>query len=741
MRAIQAVMVAAVVSGPGASVWASGTDSRWEAEACVVNAEAYRRDRASDTYWNLWSRDRGAETKWSGGVVLQSPKVLEERTSSAQGAPPLHLRRTGLAPGRYMLVMGIGRVLAFSTDAETWQRLESGSAFPVEIGDDGVLEWWVDDRYAVENEDGRGAGYLDWVQLTTLPAGRLVEGWAENRVEESLDRGLVATAGPDGVTLSWRLLASDPPDAGFDVFRIENGTAVSRSDAPVRRTTDFLDRAETEPGAVYEVRPHGFDGPSGRATARAATDGMTVRTLVLRDPEATVQRVAVADLNGDGVYDYVVKTPNANVDPWYKYWTQSPDTYRLSGYLADGTFLWEIDLGWSIERGVWYSPMLACDLTGDGRAEVVAKTGEGDPRDPDGKVTTGPEWITVWDGETGRELARTPWPSRDGFSEYNRWSRNQLAVAYLDGKTPCLLALRGTYGLMKVEAYQLLDGTLQPLWRYENTPYGKLYRGQGAHFTIAADIDDDGRDEVILGSAVLDDDGTPLWTTGKGHPDAAYLADVDPHHPGLEMAYVMESKQQTGGLCLADARTGTLLWELQEPTRHVHGKGLCADILPNAPGMELYGQDSDEHKTTGRAWLMAADGTLLEEGDSRHWGFRRTTAWWDADPQKELVTGHVHKPDGARLSPNWPGKLLQATDVFGDWREELIVFEPGLLKILGTTIPADDRRVCLMQDPVYRSTITMNANAYPQNATLSYALLPTFSNQPSDPTERPDAPP
>lgn len=138
---------------------------------------------------------------------------------------------------------------------------------------------------------------------------------------------------------------------------------------------------------------------------------------------------------------------------------------------------------------------------------------------------------------TGKEIARTPWPSRAGFSRYNLASRNQMAVAWLDGKTPCLLALRGTYGRMKVDAYQLHDGKLELLWKYDNANLPGSYWGQGAHFTRAIDVDGDGRDEVMLGSVMLDDTGVPLWTLGMGHNDYAYVGDIDPNRPGLEIYY------------------------------------------------------------------------------------------------------------------------------------------------------------------------------------------------------------
>ena len=157
----------------------------------------------------------------------------------------------------------------------------------------------------------------------------------------------------------------------------------------------------------------------------------------------------------------MIKQPNANIDPYEKYWSRSPDTYKIEAYLADGTFLWRYDLGWAIERGIWYSPILVYDLDGDGRAEVCLKAGQGDPRDADGRVTSGPEYLVVLDGMTGKERARADWPNRADFPSYNYASRNQMAVAYLDGKTPSLVVVRGTYNVIQVWAHEYRDGRLR----------------------------------------------------------------------------------------------------------------------------------------------------------------------------------------------------------------------------------------------------------------------------------------
>jgi rhamnogalacturonan endolyase len=706
-------------------------EMRFEAED--VTPPAWRTNEHSDAAWNLWSTDQDAAAKWSGGVVLQSPVVHADRGAPEDGAPPLRARVAGLSNGLYDVSLRTVRDIGVSLDGRSWRRFGGGALAESHAVTNGVFEVWVDDRYATTGNIG--ACYFDYIEFSPLappPPRPRVEGPARERVEERLDRGLVALPAPDGIYAGWRLLRSDPPDTAFHVYRAEgDGKPVRLSDAPVRTTTDFVDAAAPfDTDLVYTVRrvADGHeDPPQGEVRTRLPRDGERPGCLTIKlNNLARFQKCGVGDLDGDGRYDFVIKQPDDSIDPYVEYWRPSPDTYKLEAYSSDGRFLWRKDLGWAIERGIWYSPFIVHDLDGDGRAEVAAKIGEGDPRDDDGYVRTGPEWVAVWDGMTGREIARAPWPGRDGLGDglrgYNYASRNQLAVAYLDGRTPCLILLRGTYTVMKADAYALDEGGLRLLWSYRSDGLGRRYQGQGAHFTHCADVDGDGRDEIVLGSAVLDDTGAPLWSTGLGHPDHCYVGDLMPWRPGLEIYYGLETARPRDGMCMADAATGRLLWGWDGPTRHIHSTGLCADICPRHPGVETYGADSVSHKPTGDRWLWSAKGEVLSR--ETDFGFARHPAYWDADLQRELIDGgRIFDFEGGALDPPIEGKsTVLVADILGDWREELIVTEKGELRIYTTTSPAMDRRVTLMQDPIYRRDVAMCAMGYTQSPTLSVDL-------------------
>ncbi len=699
----------------------------FETETCTTPADAWQKDRFSENRWNLWSTDKDAEKKWSGGVVLQSPRVMKDRATPEEGAPPLHTRITGLPPGRYDVEIKLGRTLAVSRDGKTWTRQGSRSLGVVTITD-GTFELWVDDRFA--HPGNPGSAYYDCLTFRPLLPPKQkpkVSGHARERVREKLDRGLVALRrNPRKVYLSWRLLDSDPPDIGFNVYRVSKKLNAT----PIVRTTDFVDDDAPAAACTYTVRAVTKSGEGPPAEATAGPDAQDYLSLKLDEGE-TFQKISLADLDGDGRYDFVLKLPNANIDPYEKYWKKSPDTYKIEARSSDGRRLWRRDLGWSIERGIWYSPIIVHDLDGDGKAEVALKMGEGDPRDPDGRVRSGPEWVCVLDGLTGKTLARAPWPPRKVGGEelrYNYASRNQIGIAYLDGKTPALIVERGTYTIIQAHAYHFRNNRLEPLWKWSTLeqPLPRRYRGQGAHTLQAVDVDGDGRDEVILGSAVLDDNGVGLWSTGLGHPDHFYVGDIDPTRPGLEIFYGMESRQREGnGLCVVDALSGSILWGLREPTRHVHGYGFCADIDPRHPGAEVYGCDTDSSKKFNRGWLYTAQGKLLEETKELT-GTR--PVYWDGDLQSELLQrSTIRDYRGKSHPPKISGRLALIADAIGDWREELITTLPGELRVYTTAIPATDRRVCLMQDPIYRNTVTAVMQGYFYNPMLS--TLPSASRK------------
>jgi hypothetical protein len=560
-----------------------------------------------------------------------------------------------------------------------------------------------------------------------------VEGFARERIEEQLGRGVVAIADGRQVYVSWRLLKSDPADVTFDVYKGTDERPVKLNKQPVAATTDFTDKSGKK-NDRYWVIPHA-DGRPGEKSEKAAviakkSSGEPLAYLSVPLQDSVVpgrRRLGIGDLNGDGKWDFVLLQPNVSKDPGSRP-DSSQVTYKIEAYLHDGTFLWRNDLGDGIEPGVWYSPFIVYDFDGDGRAEIAVKTAVEGVRAADGCVYEGDEWISVWDGLTGKEVTRAPWPARtERLGNYNRQNRNQLGVAYLDGKTPCLIVARGTYKAMFADAYQYTNGALTRLWSWDGDEENPVVRSQGSHSMQTADVDNDGRDEIILGSAVLDDNGTLLWSAGLGHPDKVYVSDIDPTRPGLEVFFIVEALHDKDGqgICLRDAATGARLWSIDRPTVHV-GSGMVADIDPTRPGLECFGaEDPKGHRAmqipgNRNRYLFDAKGHLYGEGDevppTGDW------LWWDNDKVREYI--EWNRDNGGELSVAKYGKgvlqgglkgtVVMTADLFGDWREEIVTALPGELRIYSTTIPADDRRTTLLQDNTYRQTLTVRTMGYQQ---------------------------
>jgi len=533
---------------------------------------------------------------------------------------------------------------------------------------------------------------------------------------EKLDRGLVALQCEDGsIFLSWRLLQSDPEDVTFLVTRRSpDGKITVLSEGKGCRLTNITDKT-VQKGAgenryLYQVAA--FGQKNGAAISARPSEAAIVLTgrakpyigIPLKG-DYDFQKVGIGDLDGDGAYEFVIKQPDFNTDPYQQpgYWKKSTTTYKLEAYRLDGTMLWRYDMGWSIEAGIWYSPWIVYDVDGDGKAEVYCKAGVGDPRDERGLVQTGPEFLVKLDGQTGQVVAKTDWLSRDGFDSYNYYCRNFLTVAYLDGKTPSLIMQRGTYNLIKVKA---TDKDFNQIWYWESPQEKAKYGGQSSHGLITADVDQDGRDELVLGAAVLDDNGRGLWTLEMGHPDVCYVADIDPNNPGLEVFYGLETRQKTDGICLVDARTGRKLWAHKEPTQHLHNQGMVGDILAEFPGMEVFAGERDLKKR----WLYSASGKLIEFREEGSLSPR--PVWWDADPQKEVIfSGDIRDWDGQVFQPI-EGRVIAVVDCLGDHREEVITTVKGELRIYTSTISVSDRRVCLMQEHQYRLGVAAQTMGY-----------------------------
>lgn len=588
-------------------------------------------------------------------------------------------------------------------------------------------------------QDPRERHYFYEILDPSHEAKPLVQGFAQERIKENLNRGLTAVPAQNGksVYLSWRLLSDDQPSVAFHVYRESNGKIKRLTKKALKTTCDYTDNAPSKQ-SVYWIEAIN-KGKKAVASEKLTVklDGLKPYTSVKLHNQDKAGKIALADLNGDGQYDYILRTPETNVDPGMPGDTKGT-TYKISAYLHDGTYLWTYDMGPGIEPGIWYSPFIVYDFNGDGKAEVAIKTADDSyVKNEKGRVCGGNEFLSVLDGMTGKVIDRVDWPERNlRYGNLIRQNRNQMGMAFLDGKTPFILAARGTYKLMVVDAWMLKGNKLERVWRWDGDEENPIVRSMGAHNMVTADVDGDGRDEILLGSCMLDDNGTLLWSSGLGHSDKAYLCKLSPDMEGMQVFMVSEPKKEDGrGVSVVDAATGKLIWGIGQTTYHV-GDGMVTDFDPTHPGLECFASEDRKGGSTDK-YLLTAKGEKITTENNRVPGCRNWI-WWDADLLRETFKGDdnrwgassssngrkqmIWKWQGETLANGIEGDILMIADMEGDWREEVITALPGEIRIYHTNIPAADRRTTLMQDPLYRSYVAHRSMGYPQAPVPSFYL-------------------
>jgi rhamnogalacturonan endolyase len=451
----------------------------------------------------------------------------------------------------------------------------------------------------------------------------------------------------------------------------------------------------------------------------------------------------VGDLDGDGQYEIVVKQEQRPRDNSQKGATGET---KLEAYKLDGTFLWRINLGRNIREGAHYTQFLVYDLDGDGTAEMMCKTADGtvdgagvvigdkdaDHRNKDGYILDGPEFLTVFDGRTGKALATVDYlPPRGRVADWgdnygNRVDRFLAGVAYLDGERPSAVFCRGYYTRAVLVAWDWRDGKLTHRWTFDSNAGGnRAYAGQGNHSLSIADVDGDGRDDIVYGACCIGSDGKGLYSTGLGHGDALHVSDLDPERLGLEVFSIHERKPEAG-VSFRDARTGKVIWSKPSPDV---GRGLVADIDPRHAGCESWASGG------GLSGVWNARGEPVSQRKPRSCNF---AIWWDGDTLRELLDRNIISKWNAASGTE--ATLLTATgctsnngskatpalcaDILGDWREEVILrtTDNKELRIYTTTIPTEMRLPTLMHDPQYRVAVAWQNVAYNQPPHPSFFL-------------------
>ena len=637
---------------------------------------------------------------------------------------------------------------------------------------------------------------------------------------EHLNRGVVAVrTADDKVAVSWRTLMSDPKGQAYDIYRRSaedclqgrEGEKLNREPLTAGGTF-FIDEHPLEGDATYEVRVAKSE-ERGASNEDVGTRSEERGTFVLKagapvgylpipiqKPEGrySANDASVGDVDGDGQYEIILKWEPRNAhdnshdgftDPviidCYKIVNgQSPDGKTPDGEASNSRLLWRINLGRNIRAGAHYTQFMVYDFDGDGRAEMMCRTADGtrdglgtvigdstaDYRNPVGRILEGPEYLTVFDGLTGRALDTKPYvPERGNVSSWgdakaNRSDRFLAAVGYLGALTssqqggspntqnllpqsgesgrglPSAIFCRGYYTRSVLAAWDWDGRELRQRWTFDtNTPEWAGYAGQGNHNLRVADVDGDGLDEITYGSMAVDHDGRGLYNTGFGHGDAMHLV-ADPKTNALYIWDCHENRRD--GSELRNARTGEVVFQIKSPADV--GRCMAADIDPMSYGCEMWSTDSHGIRSmNGQVINLTEDAEdpqhnnyLMMRG---RWLSMNFGIWWDGDLLRELLDrSTVSKYDWKNRQiidlQRFDGEFNNGTksnpclsaDLLGDWREEVLVRnrESTELRLYTTTIPTDYRINCLMEDIPYRLSVATQNVAYNQPPEAGYYIGP-----------------
>ena len=546
---------------------------------------------------------------------------------------------------------------------------------------------------------------------------------------EQIDRGITAINTGNGMLVSWRFLADDADDAVFELYR--NDTLIYTSTAGM--ATCYLDESGTA-NDIYRVDTVENGRTSSSDVCYMQSDNDYFK-IALDPPKGSVSYVplesSIGDADGDGQMEFFLKWEPTNAkDNSQKGKT---DKVYIDCIKLDGTRLWRIDMGVNIRAGNHYTQMLVADFDSDGYAELCCKTADGttdakgnvigdgskDYRNSSGYVLSGPEYYSLFDGRTGEVLDTVDYePARGTVSSWgdkygNRVDRFLGAVVYLDGVHPSAVTVRGYYTRMAACAYDVVDKKLVKRWYFDtgNNKSAAGY-GDGNHNCMPADVDGDGKQELILGATCLDDDGTVLWCTNKGHGDGLHVGDLLPDRDGLEAYMCHEIKPY--GVTLVDAKNGKVIFHKDNSSDT--GRCCADNVWTGNDGAEFWGIGYDVYDGNGNTLSVNRPGINF-------------LCWWDGDLEREILdyTKITKMNEKGKLDTlldssdncttdlhSMHEKPVISGDILGDWREEVVWAGTDCKSIYIYCSPyeTDARITTMMHDLQYRTQLAGECVTY-----------------------------
>ena len=587
------------------------------------------------------------------------------------------------------------------------------------------------------------------------------------RFTDKLDRGLVAVKTTKGVYCSWRIQADEYYDVKYNLYR--DGTKVNAEPLDV---SNFTDTSGSE-SSQYTVKAvlNGVEQQASKAATVFKSNYKEIKIKHDASLKATYEPndACCADVDGDGEVEILMKFTNLE-ESAQRYPKNGPtidgvetkEYSMLACLKQDGTVLWWVNCGPNMgdfqnnEQNI-----VGYDWDMDGKAEVVMRLEEGSTvhmadgttytigangkngsswtnyREP--KASGSVEWFThygkefLWycEGATGKPYQCIEFPLKrledgetdlkaawgDGYG--HRSSKYFFGAPYLDGKHPSIFLGRGIYTRHKFIAYDVDPKThdLKVRWKWTNNQPGSPWYGQGYHNYIVADVDWDGRDEIVWGSMVIDDNGMGLSTTGLGHGDAQHIGDFNPYIHGQEMFACNEDNPSNN---YRDSTTSKIYY--RKTDTNDDGRCLAGNFYNDFPGAVGHSAHdtpistvTNEHVSTNTNGLSMNfriywDGDLLEEC------FNNTEVTKPGVGTIATFLG-AYSNNGTKATPCYQG------DIFGDWREEVIErTADNNIRIYTTNEPTKWRNYSLWYDHQYRNGMVWQPCGYNQPPHVSYFL-------------------
>ena len=601
--------------------------------------------------------------------------------------------------------------------------------------------------------------------LTFVLATFAVCGFAQ-RVTDKIDRGLVAVPAQSGGGnfVSWRVFGEEYYDVTYNLYC--NGTQIASN----LKTSNY-NHSSGNASSKYQVAAvvRGVEQAKSAEVTRWNNQYLEIKTQPITGRDGkdvtshyTLNDISLGDLTGDGVVEFIVKRPcNIASDPSNKNCFHVLDCYDIKG-----NRLWWIDLGPNMLSGADEQWDCVCyDWDMDGKAEVLLRIQDNayihyadgtsqligsssvDLRWSGIEYTSsGNEYLLYLEGATGK-----PYPigangalwmtyplTRGNDTDWgsgivgHRSTKHYFAAPYFDGHKPSIFLGRGAYTKHKMAAYDVDPAThqLTQRWYWESNVSGPWF-GQGYHNFAVGDVDWDGRDEIIFGSMVIDDNGKGLSTSGLGHGDSQHCADLDPYRKYSEQFACNEDQP---AMNFRNAVTSELYYRRQSGGDD--GRALCANFTNQYPG--------SVGRSVSTGWISTvADKEISELGGDAFisWGDLNSRIYWDGD----LCDEYLESPgtEGYGVVYKQPGtgnRLLSATDtkmnnytknnpcaqgdIFGDWREEVVLRKSDntAFRIYTTNIYTSYRIPTLWHDHQYRNAMVWQSMGYNQCPHKSYFL-------------------